>query len=192
MNIYPRSRSSDLLVQSTNNEVLVYDLLIDKAYLLNQTSAFIWHNLDGKTSIKDISLKLAKHFQEPANEEIVWLAIDLFKRENLLENNQSVNLPFTNTTRREVIKKAGLATMIALPLVSSLIAPTSAHAASGCLSCYPAGAVPTQCLPPHLLIVNTIDCIDYCRSICCSDRFSDSSIDHFADNICKCLRIGCA
>ncbi|MEO8573991.1 MAG: hypothetical protein ABI481_08470, partial [Pyrinomonadaceae bacterium] len=49
---------------------------------------------------------------------------------NLLE--KSIPSSFAGTSRREVIKKIGLASMVAIPVIASLVAPQSALAAASC------------------------------------------------------------
>ena len=63
---------------------------------------------------------------KPVEETLVWLAIDQLNENNLLAKKIQVN--FNGQTRREVIKKIGLAAVISLPIVSSLVAPTAAYA----------------------------------------------------------------
>ncbi len=135
MNI--KARQDNLVTQSLNSELLVYDLNENRFFSLNPTSAFIWQNLDGKTSVAELSHKANKFFKQTVNEDFIWLAIDELQKCNLLEHN---NLPeeMSKVKRREAIKKIGLASLIALPVVSSLIAPTAAHAASlraACQTC---------------------------------------------------------
>ncbi|MBA3353164.1 MAG: hypothetical protein H0U23_12235 [Blastocatellia bacterium] len=63
-------------------------------------------------------------------EDFVWLAIDQLSENNLLEKQLTPNFP--GQSRREVIKKIGLATMVAIPVIASLVAPQSALAANSC------------------------------------------------------------
>jgi hypothetical protein len=63
-------------------------------------------------------------------EEVVWLALDQLKKENLLENGGEIPTKFSGMSRREVIRKVGLATAIALPVIAGLVAPTAAQAQS--------------------------------------------------------------
>lgn len=86
---------------------------------------------DGSKSVGEISEGLAKKLDAPANEDLVWLAIDQLKKEKLIANGQDLLNNFEGMNRREVIKKIGLASMIALPIVAGMVAPTPAMAASG-------------------------------------------------------------
>lgn len=137
MNHSPIARTADIVVWNLDHETLIYDLTINKAYMLNETSAFIWNQLDGKTSIAEINRKLGAHFKQKANEDIVWLAIEQLKKDNLLKETESFATPISGINRREVIKKVGLATMLALPIVTVVSVPQAAHAASLQAACGP-------------------------------------------------------
>ena len=122
----PVARQDGLVVQEMPDEVLVFDLETNKAHCLNQTAAFVWKACDGKNSVAEITRLFGSQSGKPVEEDLIWLAIDQLSENNLLE--EQIKADFKNQTRREVIKKIGLAAVIALPLVSSLIAPTAAWA----------------------------------------------------------------
>lgn len=126
----PLSRSQNLVIQELNKEVLIYDLKINKAFCLNETSALVWNACDGNRSVAQISSSLGKQTSQPFSEDLVWLALDQFKKDNLLENAEQIISDFNGLSRREVIKKVGFASLTALPVISSLIAPTAAAAQS--------------------------------------------------------------
>ncbi|MCA1626062.1 MAG: PqqD family protein [Acidobacteria bacterium] len=115
-----------MVIQEMPDEVLVYDLETNKAHCLNQTSAFVWKACDGKKSVVEISKLLGNS----VSEDLVWLAIDQLSEKNLLESKLS--LSSRGQSRREAIKKIGLASVIALPFVASLAAPTSVLAVVSC------------------------------------------------------------
>lgn len=127
MNKLPKARTNGIVVQDANAEVLIYDLRMNKIYALNETSKFVWKHCDGTTSAAEIVGKLNRQFQTNVNEDFIWLVLDGLQKENLLET--AIELP--KIKRRELIKKIGLTSMIALPLITSLIAPVAAHAQSG-------------------------------------------------------------
>jgi len=58
------------------------------------------------------------------------LALDQLKKENLIENKDEIVADFNGMSRREVIRKVGLASVVALPLISSLVAPMAVSAQS--------------------------------------------------------------
>lgn len=130
--IKPLGRRADIVIQEYGNEILIYDLTIHKAFSLNETSALVWQACDGTKTVGEISRHISRQLKSPVNEDFVWLALDQLKQENLIENEVEISAPFKGLSRREVIRKVGFATMVALPVVASLIAPTAALAQSGC------------------------------------------------------------
>lgn len=130
MKKFPLARTADIVMQTLGKEVLIYDLDTHKAHCLNETSAAVYQACDGKTFVSEISFLLSKQLKSPVTEDFVWLALDGLKKENLIGNEVEISMPFEGLSRREVIRKVGLASMIALPVSSSLTAPTAAHAAS--------------------------------------------------------------
>ena len=147
---YLRSRTKNIVAQESNKETLIYDTESNKAFCLNDTSATIWKMCDGKTSVGKIAGKLSEKLDTPIKEEFIWLAIDQLKKENLLINSEEVKVDFKGLSRRQVIRKVGFASVIALPIVSSLVAPTAAEAQSCIPAGNPAGSIacpsgPTPC-----------------------------------------------
>lgn len=139
---FPTARKTGLVVQEVPNEVLVYDLDSNKAHCLNETAAIVWKSCDGKNSISDIVKFVAAETGGVVTEDFVWLAIDQLNENDLLE--AKLKPAFAGESRRNVIKKIGLAAVIGLPIVASLAAPRSALANASC-GCQ--GSVPTDCAP---------------------------------------------
>jgi len=131
----PNSRKANILVQDLENEVLIYDLTINKAFCLNQTAGLVYQLCDGKRTVAEISDLMSKRLKTLVSEDFVWLALDGLKKDDLLENADELADHFSGLTRREVVKRVGLASMVMLPLISSVVAPSAAMAASGVLTC---------------------------------------------------------
>ena len=212
---FPVSRKDELVIQQLKDEVLIYDLKINKAYCLNETSALIWQMCDGNNSITDISKQLSKKLNSKVDDDFVWLAIDGLKKDNLLADSAEVVPEFNGLSRREVIRKVGLASMIALPVISSLVAPTAAQAQSpvacrtvgqtcspsnsvgnccqGVAFCNNAGAC-TQCFSSGTTALFCGDgtqasCQSLCQSfgyLCCSGRATPQPTTFFPFVICRC------
>lgn len=128
--VAPKARKEDLVVQESDGEILIYDLNTNKAFCLNETSALIWQACDGHKEVSEIAGLLGEKLDSTVNDDFVWLALDQLKKENLIENKDELVIDLGGVSRREAIKKVGLGTMIALPLISSIIAPLAAHGAS--------------------------------------------------------------
>ncbi len=126
----PVARKEGLVIQEMPDEVLVYDLDTNKAHCLNQTAAFVWKSCNGRNSVADITKLVGDDSGNAVPEDLVWLAIDQLSEKNLLANDLKAN--FNGSTRREVIKKIGLAAVIGIPIVASLTAPPSALSFTSC------------------------------------------------------------
>lgn len=126
----PLSRASNLVMQELGGELLIYDLKINKAFCLNETSGLVWQMCDGTKSIAEISRLISKKLKTPVPEDLVWLAVDQLEKENLLEGDYNSEARFEGLSRREVIRKIGVTSMVALPIISSLVAPTAVMAQS--------------------------------------------------------------
>jgi hypothetical protein len=124
MNILPKGRTENITEQDLGGELLIYDLAANRALNLNETSARVFRACDGQTSFEELKDKYQ------FTDELIFLTLEKLHGENLLEDE--IITPFAGLSRREVIKKVGLGTMVALPVVSGMIAPTAIQAASGC------------------------------------------------------------
>ena len=165
----PVARKEGLVIQEMSDEVLVYDLDTNKAHCLNQTAATVWKSCDGNNSIADISKLFGSQSGKTVDEDFIWLAIDQLNEKNLLA--QETVTKYSGENRREIIKKVGLAAVVALPLVTSLVAPKSVSAQSrcvnpGCLCTLNMGTCTTQggclCNAFH----GTNDCPSICTGGC--------------------------
>lgn len=131
----PLARREGLVVQEMPEEVLVYDLNTNKAHCLNKSAAAVWKNCNGSNSVSDIAAILKNEFKTSVNEDFVWLAIDQLNKDDLLE--QKLATPTNGLSRREALRRVGMASLIALPVVASLLAPQAVHAGSVCAAANP-------------------------------------------------------
>jgi hypothetical protein len=120
----PLARSTGIVVQELGKEILIYDLNTHKAYNLNETSSTVYQACDGKTTFDELKQK------HKFTDDLIFLALDQLKADGLIEDGYFFISPFIGMSRREAIRKVGFASMIALPLISSLVAPTAAMAQS--------------------------------------------------------------
>ncbi len=132
MSLSPKARTEDIVVQKTDNETLVYDLKTNKAICLNETAAIVWENCCGEKDVSQISIEASKKLDSTVSEEVIALALDQLKKEKLLTNVDKLDARFAGLNRREIIKRVGLTSMVALPIVSAIVAPQASHAQSGC------------------------------------------------------------
>lgn len=200
----PVSRQSDILTQDLENELLIYDLQINKAYCLNQTSAMVFQLSDGVRTVSEISELISRKLGVLVGEEFVWLALQDLEKENLLQNSDEMTDYLASLSRREMVKKACLASMAALPIIASVIAPSAVAAQSTtsfvrCMSpvecpsgncaptfflpvgsfCCPAGNGGTQ--PGAIATAIGFECFDSCSdagmNVCCSGNAAPITCD---------------
>jgi hypothetical protein len=155
---FPLARHESLVVQDLPDEILICDTETYRAFCLNKTAAEVWRLCDGKTDVQQIANSLSKKLGSPINEDLIWLALDQLSKENLLQKSVPLSEKFGTISRREVIRRIGLATVVALPVISSLAMPTAAMAQS-------AGSCDTSPLPSDCAC---LDCSE-CDSNCCFD-----------------------
>ena len=126
----PMARRNGLVVQEMPDEVLVYDLETNKAHCLNQSAARVWRACDGTSSVADIVREFEANGGGKVTEDFVWLAIDQLSENGLLENELAPR--FAGQSRRQALKTIGLASLVALPVISSLVAPQQALGSVSC------------------------------------------------------------
>ena len=128
--IAPRARNESLIVRALPDEVLVYDLEAGKAHCLNRTAAFVWDNCDGRKTVGEITRLLEKELDAPVDPKLVWLALDQLEGFKLLREPLTKPAHVRNISRRQLVRSLGVVA-ITLPLITSIVAPTAAQAASG-------------------------------------------------------------
>lgn len=132
----PRARKSGLIVKEVDGEILIYDRERNKAHCLNPTAAKIWKHCDGETTLSDACKALARDLNTPVEASLVEYAVEQFSTDNLLEAESAMPafmIPGLN--RRQMVRTLGLGAIVAVPLVTSILAPTPAQAAT----CIPSG-----------------------------------------------------
>jgi Coenzyme PQQ synthesis protein D (PqqD) len=137
-----KARTSNIAVQEAAGETLIYDNEAQQAYCLNETASYIWKNCDGSKSVSDISKLVSKKFDVAYNEDFVWLAIDQLKKDSLLDNSVEVTSRFDGLSRREIIKKVGLAVAV-FPIVASMSLNAQSAPSGVCLG---GCSTPASCL----------------------------------------------
>jgi hypothetical protein len=140
----PRARRSELVTRVVAGELLIYDRNSNEAHCLNSTAALVWANCDGQTTIAEIARLLEAEMKTPVADEIVWFALTQLEKSSLLQEPWAWPRKVNQTSRRVLMKRLGIAAAVSVPLVSSIIAPTAAAAAS-CLPVSAPCAANSQC-----------------------------------------------
>jgi len=128
--IVPRARKESLVITEIPDEVLVYDLKNNEAHCLNRPAAVIWANCDGKRTIAQVSQALEDELGGSIDHGTVWMAIDSLRKHGLLDDSISSVAQKPRFSRRKVIHAMALAGL-AIPIITSIVAPGPAQAASG-------------------------------------------------------------
>ena len=117
----PLARSEDLVVEELDDELLVYDVSVERAHSLSAPAARVWRRCDGKTSVDALGAELG------LDAETVDRALDELDRCKLLE--AAPELGGGHTRREATIKVAKIGGAVAAaPLIVSLGLPASASA----------------------------------------------------------------
>jgi hypothetical protein len=127
----PTARKDDILTEQLFDETLVYDLRIHKAHRLNRAAGAIWARCDGHTSVADMAAALPA-LGLPADTGLVEYALGRLEQAQLLEQPAAAAPGRPRMSRRVLLRRLAQAGALgaALPVVSSIIAPTPAMAAS--------------------------------------------------------------
>lgn len=128
--LIPAARRDGLVIQEVEGETLVYDLKSHKAHCLNPTSALVWKYCDGKRTAGEAARKVEEELGERIPQEVVWLAVEQLEKSGLLQEAVRGREGGGRISRREMARRLGVATAIALPLIASINAPAAIQAAS--------------------------------------------------------------
>lgn len=128
---FPKTRPTDeLIIMPVDDELLIYDQTQDKGHSLNPTAAFVFQHCDGKTAPTDLAAKLENQFNVDHGEELVNMTLARLQKANLLQGAVHVSKTISRRDMLSLASRAGMAAAL-LPIISSIAAPTPAHAMSG-------------------------------------------------------------
>ena len=126
----PKARSEDLLITEKGDELIIYDLKRFKIHNLNSTSALVWKACDGSRTVPEIVAFLGNQSGTEIDERVVWYTLKRLQGAYLFAESLELPAQAGRITRRDLIAVAGLAGIVALPVITSIIAPTPAQAQS--------------------------------------------------------------
>jgi hypothetical protein len=128
---FPKARKKDVLVETIDDEVLVYDLRNSTAHCLNKNAAFVWRCCDGKSSSRELASKLQKQIGSKDCGELVAVALRDLSKADLLQQKMPSAGEHQSVSRRDLIRRIGIAAAM-IPAVTSILVPT-AQAAGSCV-----------------------------------------------------------
>ena len=126
----PKARQDELVIEGLDDETLVYDMRSHKAHCLNRTAAAVWNRCDGKATVNEMRAALEAELHTGVSAEMIWLALDQLGKARLLSERLPGSMAQTSLSRRAALGRLGLGAAIALPLVTSILAPTTAEAST--------------------------------------------------------------
>jgi hypothetical protein len=123
---FPKSRR-DCIARELDAEVVIYDPERHKGHCLNSTAAAVWKLCDGRQSSSDIAKLLSDQFSAHIDEQVVQLALQQLGAAHLLEQP---GLRVKPPSRRAALRRITVGAAVALPLITSMVAPEPANAQS--------------------------------------------------------------
>jgi Coenzyme PQQ synthesis protein D (PqqD) len=126
----PKARRDELLSESIEDELLVYDETVHQGHSLNRVAAAIWRRCDGETSVPELSRLVTAELGTVASEELVWHALGQLGDRHLLEEPPDAHLRVISLSRRDLVERLALAAGLTLALVTSMPIPAAAQAGS--------------------------------------------------------------
>lgn len=133
--VKPLARKDGLVINELPEEIVVYDRASHKAHCLNRTAALIWKRCDGRTPPAKIARLLQKELKATVDEDLVWYALEQLGKDDLLTEKYTRPSSGVQLSRRELVRRLGLAAVVAVPLITTIVAPTPVEAASNCVNC---------------------------------------------------------
>ncbi len=134
------ARRRSLLLRELGDETLAYDLSSHRASCLNREAAAVFHACDGRRSPQEIAAVVSAQLECEVGSDYVKLAIRRLAGCGLVDAETSP----VSRSRREAIRRMAIATALALPIVTSVLAPEAAEAQT-CLPNGKACTISGQC-----------------------------------------------
>jgi len=126
---FPKARNRDLLIEDVGDELLIFDIGSNRAHCLNGSAAAIWQHCDGTRSIATLAEHLFPGLEPTDGQRLIGVGVARLRRRRLVEN--STTDASVDLSKRHMVKKMAIlaaAAGFAAPIVSSVLAPTPAHA----------------------------------------------------------------
>ncbi len=138
----PVASRERLLVRELAGELVVYDLERHEAHCLNRTAALVFLHSNGRNRVEEIAARLRDELRQPADEELVRLALDRLRQAGLVAPEAAAPVETGGFSRRDTLPRLGMGLAVLLPAVTSILVPTPAEAAATCVPATACGANP--------------------------------------------------
>jgi hypothetical protein len=117
-----------LIVRELDRETVIFDTEQDRAFCLNFVPAQVWKLCDGEMSVASICALVRNEDGTPVDETAVFSALGQLQVDGLLDAGAT---GAHGMSRRELIRRAGVAAVVAVPMITAINVPSPAAAASG-------------------------------------------------------------
>lgn len=126
----PMARKDALVIQQLPDEMLVYDQRAEKAHSLNRAASLIWQHCDGQLTIGGLAEVVGQELQAPVDTQYVWYGLRQLADTGLLQDAVIQPVAMAGLSRRQFLRKLGIATAATMvPVILSIKAPTPEAAA---------------------------------------------------------------
>jgi hypothetical protein len=139
----------EMLSREVLDELLIYDHKTYRGHCLNRAAALVWKACDGETTVPGIT-RMLQQVDPRMDEQIVYFALDKLNKAGLLADEslpEGAKIP-----RRDLVRRAGGLAVLAIPVVTSMLMPTPARAAS-CFGALHPCSNNAQCCSGHCGLV---------------------------------------
>jgi hypothetical protein len=129
----PKARAKGLVAERVDDELVIYDSERHKGHCLNETAALVFTHCDGQRTVAELAELLSEESGQPVDEDVVRAGLIRLSDAHLLDESVSAAREGRDWSRRQVLRKigvAGAAAGLGLPVVKSIVLPTPAQAQS--------------------------------------------------------------
>lgn len=123
----------DALKKNFEDELLVYDEATHRGHCLNRSASVVWLACDGRATVSEITARLVAEEQSGISDVTVRFALIKLAKAGLLSNGEALSELIQPRMRRDILRKLGTVAVFALPIITSILVPIPASAAS----CFP-------------------------------------------------------
>ncbi len=134
--IVPLARTAHLVTQQLPDELMVYDTGNDKVHCLNKMAAAVWRQCDGRQTVAEVARALSLETGAALDEKTVWYVLRQLDKRALFDARLKAPAGVLGgISRREAVRRLTIGAAVAVPLITTMVAPTAAHAQSGVAGC---------------------------------------------------------
>jgi hypothetical protein len=180
----PEARADGLLTEQVGDEVVVYDTESKDVHCLSPLAAAVFEHCDGRSDPAAIAESVGVRLGRPVTKGEVSEAIAQLEERSLLERPPLL-LHQEGVSRRDLAKKTARvgAAVASVPLITSIVAPTAAMAAtqipSGCGGC----GQNSDCVSNHCCQNNAGK---QCNEGCCVNHDNSCHFCNCVGTLCEC------